>query len=138
MAYTIAVWFIPPHRRVGRQKNTGSINMVRLLKLVQGNTSCTITGALKGTVHDASDTHANLPPIQVTLKYICYRAAIQMCLLPKEHPNLTQINTLPSPKPKPNKSQITRLLQLFRLDTWNTEKISPSMLTLDAPLPFTI
>lgn len=59
-----------------------------------------------------------------------------MCTLPKQHPNYQTISACPSPKPKRNESQITKLMCIFKLDPQHTEKITPRLSTLDNPLPF--
>ncbi len=128
LTYAIDVWYTPPHKPLGQQRNSGSVTAARLMSRVQRIACLAITGALRSTATDIAEAHANIPPLVVSLQNMCRRASIRMCTIPASHPNYTLINTTPPLKPRPHESPITRLQRMFKLDAKDIEKITPRLI----------
>lgn len=125
LTYALDVWYTPPHKQLGKTRNTGSVMATKLMTRVQRTASLAITGAFKSTATDIADAHAGLPPMQVTLKYICHRAMARHCTLPKSHPNHDVINRPIGKSLKSSDPPLTRLAHLFQLKPNTVEKIFP-------------
>lgn len=136
MTYAADVWYTPPHKEIGKQRNSGSVKVLRLMTKAQRIATIAITGALQSTANDVLDAHANITPMQIQLRYISCRAAIRIATLPKDHP-LHPIAANPvKNKPFPHESQIPKLLRIHGIHPNNTEKIMPKRRSPTAPIVF--
>ncbi|KAF9546883.1 hypothetical protein CPC08DRAFT_615544, partial [Agrocybe pediades] len=79
-------WYTPPHKTLGKKKNSGSVTALRLMAKIQRMATIAITGALRSTATDTLEAHANIPPVAVMFRYICRRALIRMCTIDEPHP----------------------------------------------------
>ena len=52
ITYASDVWYIPPYKTAHVHNLSGSVSATKSLCLVQGITTCYITGSIKGTTFD--------------------------------------------------------------------------------------
>jgi len=67
MTYALDVWYTPPHKGIGKKRNSGSVTALRQMSKIQRIATIAITGALRSTATDTLDAHANIPPTAVML-----------------------------------------------------------------------
>ena len=77
---------IPPFKRVHLQKPSSSVTDTKSLQSIQGTATRYITRGLHGTAYNVMEAHADLPPINLLLRKIQFRAASRICTLPPRHP----------------------------------------------------
>jgi hypothetical protein len=60
ITYGLDVWYIPPNKRAGQTKNSGSSAALRQLQKTQRIATLAITGTLRSTPTDFADAHAGV------------------------------------------------------------------------------
>lgn len=116
MTYGLDVWYTPPHKQVGRRRNSGSVKALRELSKLQRLATIAINGALRTSPTDLLDSHSGLLPMDLLLKKICYRSMLRVCTLPPTNP-VSRIAIKYSMFPaKKHRANIQQLLELFDID----------------------
>ena len=129
--YAADIWFTPVQRHVGKKKATGSVGVVRKLTSVQRIATIAITGAMKTTVTDILEAHANIILIELLLLHACYRAAIHLITLPASHPLHKPIKACINRPIHYHPSPLHNLLHTFNLKLGNYETITPVLQPLN-------
>lgn len=68
MTYALDAWYTPPQKSISCKRNTGSVSATMQMMKVQCIACLAITGALKTTATDIVESHANITPMQTTLR----------------------------------------------------------------------
>ncbi|PPQ87301.1 hypothetical protein CVT24_006645, partial [Panaeolus cyanescens] len=128
LTYALDVWYEPPDRPDGARNTKGSVRALRQIIAVQKTATLAITGALRGTAADVLDPHAKVLPAEVMLWYICKRAYLRLCTLPKDHVLSQQITQAHSNRTRKlrHATPMERLAAAFDTNPNATEKI-PTM-----------
>ena len=67
MTYAIDVWLMPPRKRDGAKRHTGSVNVTNRFATLQRMAALAITGAMRTTATDVLDLHMGLLPMHLAL-----------------------------------------------------------------------
>ena len=86
MMYAINVWLTPPWQWDGAKGCTSSVGMVNRLASLQRVAALAITGAMRTTVTDVINLHADLLPMQLVTHRLCQWATLRIASLPEMHP----------------------------------------------------
>ena len=86
MTYAIDVWLMPPRKRDGAKRYTGSVNITNRFATLQRMAVLAITGAMRTTATDVLDLHVGLLPMHLALHRLCHRATLRITALPDMHP----------------------------------------------------
>ncbi|PPQ80685.1 hypothetical protein CVT24_011068 [Panaeolus cyanescens] len=125
LTYALDVWYEPPDKPEGARNTKGSVRALRQITAVQKTATLAIMGALKGTAADVLDPHAKVLPARVLLWYICKRAHIRHCTLPKDHILNQQVADAHSNRTRKlrHTTPLEKLAVLFDTNPNTTEKI---------------
>jgi ribonuclease HI len=127
ITYGLDVWYLPPAKRAGAIKNSGSVGTLKSLQKLQRIATLAINGALRSTPTDLLDAHAGVLPMELALSKTCHRAIIRLLTLPPTHPLHRFIRAAQRSSPKKHPSSIDMLLKLLKLKKAKLETISPTM-----------
>ena len=126
ITYGLDIWYIPPSKKAGQTKNSGSAGALRQLQKVQRIASLAINGALRTTPTDFLDAHAGLLPIEFTLLKAAHRATIRLLTLPDTHPLYGIVKSTRDSPPTRHLSPIASLIKIFKLRRKKIETIRPA------------
>ena len=129
MLYTADVFLTPIWAQAGGGKTKGSIGFVSKLAKVQRMAALHITGAMRSTVNDILDAHADLLPFPLLVNQICHRAALWLALLPNVHPLHKHVRRAKR-YVKRHRAPLHELLQALSIDP---EKLETVSVTQQAP-----
>jgi ribonuclease HI len=128
ITYAADVWYTPTYWKEGMSRCQGSVGVTKRLASLQRIATVAITGALRTTATDVLDIHANVLPVALMMRKICYRAAVRLATLPRSHP-LRPLFIIRSKRfIKTHRSPLHELARLLGPHTANLETISPSNL----------
>jgi hypothetical protein len=116
MTYRLDIWYTPPHKALGKRKNSGSVKALQEFSKLQRLTTIAINGALRSLPTDLLDTHAGVLPIDLLLKKICFRSLVRVCSLPPSNPVSFQVLKYFAKPAKTHHTNIQLLLTLFRVN----------------------
>jgi hypothetical protein len=91
MTYGIDVWYMLPHKPLGKRKNSGSVDALREFGKLQRLATLTINRALRTSPINFLNFHAGLLLFDLVLKKICYRSMIWVCMLLPTNPVFNQV-----------------------------------------------
>ena len=123
--YASDIWYIPPFKRAHLQKSSGSVADTKSLQSIQGTAARYITGSLCGTAYDVMEAHADLPPIDLLLRRIQFRAASRICALPPRHPLYPIACHTAARFVKSHRSPLHYIFFITGLKPQNTKTIDP-------------
>ncbi|PPR05017.1 hypothetical protein CVT24_010210 [Panaeolus cyanescens] len=125
LTYALDVWYEPPNKPDGARNAKGSVRALRQIITVQKTATLAITGALKGTAADVLDPHAKVLPAEALLWYVCKRAYLRLCTLPRDHILSQTIADAHSNRTKKlrHASPLEKMAVLFDVNPNATEKI---------------
>ena len=126
ITYGLDIWYIPPSKKAGQTKNSGSAGALRQLQKVQRIASLAINGALRMTPTDFLDAHAGLLPIEFALLKAAHRATIRLLTLPDTHPLYGIVKSTRDSPPTRHLSPIASLIKTFKLRRKKIETIRPA------------
>jgi hypothetical protein len=116
MTYGLDVWYTPPHKPLGKKKNSGSVKALRELGKIQRMATIAINGALRTTPTDLLDAHPGLLPVDLLLKKICYRSMIRICALPPSNPVYDQAIEYFVKPSRTHRTNVQKMIKLFNID----------------------
>jgi hypothetical protein len=123
IAYGHEVWYTPPHKPIGKKKNTGSVKALKEFCKLQRLATMAINGALRTSptdlldAHfDLLDAHLGLLPMDLLLKKMCYRSMIRICTLPPTNPVSHQAVKYFVTPARTHKTNIQKLNEIFDID----------------------
>lgn len=125
MLYTADLWFTPTYRNSMDQLQHRSIKIARKLSRVQCIAAITITGAMRTTVTDVLEVHANLLPISLLLQNICHRAIVHIATHPNFHPLYLLIHWAAKHYMQSHRSSLHCLTRQFCIDPQEIETLIP-------------
>jgi ribonuclease HI len=125
ISYAADVWFTPTYRGPGGNMVKGSVHIMKKLSTVQRMAALSIIGALRTTPTDLIDAHADLLPLELTMRNKCLGAAIRMACLPPSHPLAKICERSAKTYVKHHKSPLHHLFKCFGLKPSNMECIRP-------------
>ena len=68
MTYALDVWYIPPHKKEGKQNNSGLVRALKSMGKIQRIAMQAITGGLWTSPNDLLDAHAGVLPVNLMLE----------------------------------------------------------------------
>jgi Reverse transcriptase (RNA-dependent DNA polymerase) len=116
MTYGLDVWFMPPHKPLGKKKKSGSVKALRELGKLQRMATIAINGALRATPTDLLDAHTRQLPVNLLLKKICYRSMIWICALPPSNPVYDQAIEYFVKPSRTHHTNVQKMTELFNID----------------------
>jgi len=125
MTYALDLWYTPPTKPIGSQRNVGSVGVLRQMQKLQRLATLSIVGGMRSTPTDLLDAHAGLLPMELTLLKICHRAMVRLCTLPSSHPLHSIIRNAHLTPPNRHRGPINNGLKIFELNPHNFETITP-------------
>jgi len=136
--YTIDMWCTPPY--TNRKQQRGTVTVTRKLMTIQRSGVLAITGGLCTSTTDTLDATVFLLPAPLLADKWCHRAAVQLTMLPKEHPLHGIVQHKVSGKIKKYKLPLNSLLAAYRHDPKRIEKTPTTARNpaLQGKLPFII
>ena len=93
-------------------------------------------GSLHTAAGDILDIHTYILPLDLLLNKLLFRAALQLCSLPKLHPLHDQLCSCSTQRAKQHLSPIHHLLHLAQLDLKSIEVIFPFQKSPGYSVPF--
>ena len=115
ITYAADVWFTPLHKPPGAKVQRGSVAAFNKLTKAQRVAAIAITGCLKTAATDYVEPHANLMPIDLRMKDLCFRAFTRLVSLKGKHPLVEVVRKATSRPAKHNLSPIDILHALTSL-----------------------
>ena len=125
MTYALDVWYTPPTKPLGHRQSTSSVGVLWQMAKLQRLASLSIVGGMKLTPTDLLDAHTGLLPIELTLLWLCHRAAVWKCTLPQAHPLHLLVHTAHCSQTDKHLDPIMSTLRIFKLDPSKFETIKP-------------
>jgi ribonuclease HI len=138
MTYGLDVWYTPPHKPVGKRKNTGSVKALKEFNKLQRIATIAINGALRTSPNDLLDAHAGLLPMELLLKKICHRSMIRVYTLPPTNPVSYQAVKYFMKPAKNHLTNIQKLTELFGVDPTVFEPVPAVSRPPDFQLPIDV
>ena len=131
MMYAIDVWYTPLTKPPGHRRSVSSVGVLWQMTKLQRMASLGIVGGMRSTLTDLLDAHTGLLPIDLTLFWICHRAAVRLCSLPPSHPLHSIVWAAHLSQNKKHINLIKSTLRIFKLDPQKFEMISPDTTPLE-------
>lgn len=125
LTYAADVWYRPPHKMEGHQKNSGSVRATREMGKIQRVAALAITGALRSTANDVIDIHANLTPIDLQMSKVCHRAITRLAALPEAHPLYKPVRRGARQLVRRYPSQLHYLAHIYQIKPDELETLCP-------------
>lgn len=93
------------------------------LMTIQQSAAVAITGAIRTTVADILDIHANILPALLQIQKIMTKTAIRLATLPSSHPLHHETKKATKEKNKHHKSIIDNLIEQYKINSKRTKTI---------------
>jgi hypothetical protein len=125
ITYVADVWFTPIYKPEGGWKQSGSVAAFGKLTRVQRIAALAMTSCLKTTATDYAEPHANLMPLDLLIKDLCYQAFVRLVSLKGKHP---LVNVVQNAVNKPAKRLLSPIDILHALTGLKPGEIAPIIL----------
>jgi len=125
MTYTLDTWFVPPHKKEGKQNNTGSVRAQQSMGKIQRIAMLAITGGLWTSPNDLLDAHARVLPVNLMLEHIFHSATIQAVTLPRGHPIRAMVQRYSKAPAKTHLPPLQKMIKWFQIKPQCYETIMP-------------
>ena len=76
MMYASDVWFVPLHKKEGKQNNSRSVRALKSMGNIQCIATLAIIGGLWTSPNDLLDAHARVLPVNLMLEHICHATIV--------------------------------------------------------------
>lgn len=125
MTYALDVWYVPPHKKEGMRKNSGSVRALKSMGKIQRIATKAITGGLWTSPTDLLDAHAGVLPVNLMLERICHAATVRAATLPDGHPTRDMIRGYSKKPARTHLAPLQKLVECFKIRPRRFETVMP-------------
>jgi hypothetical protein len=116
ITYGLDMWYTPPHKPIGKKKNTESVKALKKFCKLQRLATMAINSTLRTSPTDLLDAYSGFLPMDLLLEKICYRSMICICTLPPTNPVSHQAVEYFVMPARTHKTNIQKLNEIFDID----------------------